>query len=247
MNANSSDSVLLLQYGLKTNRQKKRSVIEDNDKQLLALHKKRKLLYKEERELVWEDLKHPYQRGWKRSFVLRADVAASKKASFYRNLLQKINTVQDSSNKKFTKKKRVRGKKLQVPREQKLREFDEYELHKAKLSAAEFMLFIKLVYSCNQTRSLRTRYVFSEPWRFVLKVEPNMITKVKRHDSSLQSHIDQLDNYLRRNDLDNRIRKLRKGSVHWRGRKLYDLKSREFDALKNKKLASILDEHWYNK
>ncbi|MBV4359621.1 hypothetical protein [Pinibacter aurantiacus] len=246
MNAKSSESVLLLQYGLKTYRQKRRAVVKDRDKQLLSLDKKRKQLWREERALGWEELKHPYQRGWKRTFVLREDIATGKKSSFYRNLLQKINTVQHSSSKNFTKKKRVRGKKVHKPREQKLREFYDYELDRVRLSQAELMLFTKLIYYSQQRKIFRMKYVFSEPWCFVLKVEPNMITKVQKHDSSLRSNIVQLENYLRKKHLEDRITKLRNGSVHWWGYKIYDLKQRDFNALRNQTLTNILDQHWYN-
>jgi len=247
MNANSSDTVLLLQYGLKTHRQKRRAVVKDRDKQLIQLDKKRTQLWREERALGWEELKHPYQRGWRRCFVLREDIAVGKGAAFYRNLLQKINTVQHSPDKKFTKKKRVRGKKVHKPREQKLRELYDYELSRTKLTAAELIHFTKLVYYCDQRKALRTKYIFSEPWRFVLKVEANMITKVRKHDPSLQSNVDQLDKYLKRNALEKRITKLRKGYVHSRGYRKYVLKPQESNTLKNKTMKCTLDEHWYNK
>jgi hypothetical protein len=38
-------------------------------------------------------LEPPVQRGWKRTFVLRADVASSAKAVFYQGILDKINRV----------------------------------------------------------------------------------------------------------------------------------------------------------
>jgi len=56
-------------------------------------------------------LEEPYQRGWKRSFILREDVARCHAAEFYAILLAKINTETYSTNKGFTHKKRRRGKK----------------------------------------------------------------------------------------------------------------------------------------
>jgi hypothetical protein len=245
MNANSSESVLLLQYGLKTHRQKRRAVLKDRDKQLIGLYKKWLRIRNDIQTLGWDELKNPYQSGWKRSFVLREDVAVNKNATFYRNLLQKINTIQYSPKKDFLKKKRVYRKRVYMQRKQSLREFYHFEMHRVKLSKSEFEMFVKVDF--HDGKSLRTKYVFSEPWRFVLKVEPNIITKTRKDDPLLKSNLDQLNNYLRGNDLENRMTKLRNGSVHWWGRKLYDLEPREFDALRNQTLTSILDEHWYNK
>ena len=70
-------------YRLKSARQKRRLVKKDRDKQLIQLDKHQNLLWKQKRELPMIPLEHPYQKGWKRFFVLRKDVQQSAKAVFY--------------------------------------------------------------------------------------------------------------------------------------------------------------------
>ncbi|WGU70580.1 hypothetical protein QIU18_14760 [Capnocytophaga canimorsus] len=65
-------------------------------------------------------------------FALRDDIARSKSADFFNQILEKINTYQYSDNRKFLKKKRKRGKKIQVPREQKLHKIIEWQFPKYK-------------------------------------------------------------------------------------------------------------------
>src|SRR5690349_6246627 len=92
------DSKLVKQYGseilsyrLRTVRQKKRMQYEDFDKKLLKLDKEETRLCKQKQVIIWEPLKPPVQRGWNRFFVLREDVATSKHAAFFENILKKIN------------------------------------------------------------------------------------------------------------------------------------------------------------
>ena len=91
------DSKLIQQYGeeilcyrLRTARQKKRMQYDDFDKQLIQMHKEKNILYEQERNLGWEPLVPPVQKGWKRFFVLRDDVERSKNAEFFKAILKKI-------------------------------------------------------------------------------------------------------------------------------------------------------------
>ena len=65
----------ILSYRLRTARQKKRMQYEDFDKQLIQLHEEESALRSQKRNLGWEPLIPPVQKGWKRFFVLRDDVA----------------------------------------------------------------------------------------------------------------------------------------------------------------------------
>lgn len=90
------DTKLIKQYGedifcyrLRTARHKKRMQYEDFDKQLIQLHQEENGLYEQRRNLGWEPLLPAVQKGWKRFFVLRDDVARSKQAEFFENILKK--------------------------------------------------------------------------------------------------------------------------------------------------------------
>jgi hypothetical protein len=66
----------------------------DFERQLRRIDYERNRLWFVERNLGWEPIMEPYQRGWERTFVLRSDVARSPRASFYEAMLKKINTVE---------------------------------------------------------------------------------------------------------------------------------------------------------
>ena len=72
----------MLCYDLRNARQKKRKRYADFDKQLIQLHKKEKALYVQKRNLGWQPLHPPVQKGWVRYFVVRDDVAKSKYGEF---------------------------------------------------------------------------------------------------------------------------------------------------------------------
>src|SRR5688572_3974164 len=76
----------ILSYRLRTVRQRKRMQYEDFDKQLIKLYKEDKALGIKANNLGWEPLTPPVQKGWKRFFVLRDDVARSKHAEFFENI-----------------------------------------------------------------------------------------------------------------------------------------------------------------
>ncbi|WP_017497132.1 hypothetical protein [Flavobacterium sp. WG21] len=80
----------------KSKRKKRRLIKEDFEKQLIELRKLEVDLWKKRRNLPLVALEVPYQKGWQRNFKLRDDVARSSEASFYTELLEKINTWQFS-------------------------------------------------------------------------------------------------------------------------------------------------------
>jgi hypothetical protein len=90
-------------------------------------------------------------------------------------------------------------------------------------------------------RKLVKTYVFSEPWRFVLRVRPNMITKIRRKDPAIERRCDEIKSYLTRNAYEYRYSKIRGGDV-WQWWHDYPENKREKNVLKNKPLPQILDE-----
>ena len=170
----------ILCYRIRTARHKKRMQYKDFDKQLIKIHKEEKDLYQKRRNLDWEPLIPPVQKGWKRFFVLREDVAKSMHKVFYENILSKINTSDWSHRKDFKVKKRRRGRKTYVVKGQKLLEPDEYHFQKLGFSDVEKQFFHVEYHFEGWNRQLGKKYVFNEPWRFVLRVRPNMIDKIQR-------------------------------------------------------------------
>jgi hypothetical protein len=210
---NSEEAPYALPYRLRSARQKKRSQKEDVEKQLIQLWKQRAKLWIERQKLPWVPLAEPYQRGWKRFFVLREDVKRCNDAVFYQGLLEKINTVQHSRDKAFkVKKRRKRRNEYEVKR-QSLREFDisEWNSPKLALTEKEKSFFCRMEYWCGQSKYWKVRYVYTEPWRFVLQIKPHIITHVRLVDAQLEQESPRIENYIERNHLNPKILKLTNG------------------------------------
>jgi len=225
---------------LKSERRRKRLLKKDQDKKLIQLFRELQRLGKEQRDLGYAELIPPIQRGWKRFFVVRADVMLSKDGKFFQELLEKINTTEYSHRKDFKVKKRRRGKKVHVDRIQKLKESEEYYFKKMELTDKEKLYFREEWRLYKYNNRLYKVYVFTEPWRYVLQVKPNMITKVKIIDPLLKRQEDEIDLYLRRNLLYPRIRKLMDGCDRYRWFWGEDARYKNF--LKNKPLHEIENE-----
>ncbi len=181
---------------LPTARQKKRKTRKDFDKRLLAVDREYSKVWQQIRNLGYEDLEIPYQRGWKRTFVLRDDVRQSTRAAFFEGILEKINTEQYSSRKDFKKKRRRRGKSGYVVRPQELQKPGLYEFQRMRLTEEETRWFQEEEYWCPRSKCWRIQYVFREPWRFVLKTGPNMITQRRKHDWELECRKAELERIL---------------------------------------------------
>jgi hypothetical protein len=182
-------------FRLKSTRRRKRFRQKEQEKHLLFLHREENKLRRQIRNLGYEPLIPPVQKGYKRIFVLREDVRMGGQGPFFAELLRKINTVQYSDTKAFTRKIRRRGRKVRVPVAQKLRVIYESEWGQGKLTAAEAIYFVP-VPVWDRAGEFRTVYEFREPWRFMLRIVPNLISEVRVKDHVLERQVDKIDRYL---------------------------------------------------
>ncbi|OXE99159.1 hypothetical protein BC749_102615 [Flavobacterium araucananum] len=228
----------------KSKRIKKRVVKEDFEKQLIQLRKLEVELWKKRQDLPLVPLTTPYQKGWQRSFVLREDITRSNDSSFYTVLLEKINTVQFSSEKSFKKKKKRKRKHVYVEKLQSLKEFSESEWRspKLELTEKEKIHFYKRERWCPNCKRYKIHYVFREPWRYVFQVRPNMITHTKMIDTVLESEIQLLDNYITNLNLRYKINKLVDG-FSYRNRYYQNENPRERNPIKNKSLYVLYQQY----
>ncbi len=228
---------------LRTKRQRRRALLEDRDKQLLKLDREHARLWEQRNNLPWIPLEPPVIRGWKRSFVLRDDVARHKDAPMYERILKCINEVQYSHRRDFKKKKRSRGRKIHVVRDQQLKRLDSWEWNKCAFTpeeAAHFELVEKVSYPCG---AVTYRYVFRESWRFVLRIQPNIISRTRQYDANLEAEIKAIDNYLDRTQQRNRLNKLLHGrSWNWKSRRSDDLHYTSRHPFQNIPLHNLLTE-----
>lgn len=188
----------LLFSRLRSMRSRKRAIRKDVEKQIRKQYKRSRELWKIRRNLPLIPLDKPYQKGFVRFFVVRDDVKQSKDGDFFEGILKKINTYSYSENRKFLKKKRKFGRKIYVEREQKLRYITSFSWNDPKLGLTdrERQYFEKKEDYCPVSKIFGTYYKFTEPWRFTLRVKPNMITHYKPLDLELEKEYAVLDSYL---------------------------------------------------
>ncbi|WP_313001153.1 hypothetical protein [Chryseobacterium gleum] len=188
----------LLFSRLRSVRSRKRTIRKDVEKQIRTKYKRSRELWKIRKNLPLIPLDKPYQKGFVRFFVVRNDVKQSKDRDFFEGILKKINTYMYSDNRKFLKKKRKFGRKIYVEREQKLRYITSFSWNypKLELTDRERQYFEKKEDYCPVRKIFGIYYQFTEPWRFALRVKPNMITHYKPLDLELEKEYAALDSYL---------------------------------------------------
>jgi hypothetical protein len=195
-----------------TKRRKTRFRKEAFDKKLIRLDREETKLYKSIPKQEWVELKPPIQRGFVRYFVTRPDVKQSRDGVFFEKLLEKINTTQFSPRNDFKRKRRRYGKKIYVEREQRLSDVREDELKK-NFSEKERTYFIEAGSKMICNRRI-TEFRFTESWRYVLFVEPNIIRKVLTRNPVLHSRIDEISQFFRTDNRRDRLWKIQ-GIPNW--------------------------------
>lgn len=186
------ESCSLLSFRIRCPRSRKRAVRADREKRLIKLENERtKLWYIKHHEVVYVPLDPPIQRGFKRSFVLREEVACSAGAAFYQGILDKINTTLFQPDRFFLKKVRKNGKK-KIPIPQYLLEPDTQRFLKLAFTEKEASLFYLSIPSNPRRRWSQEVWKFKEPWRFRLKIRPNFITEQRVEDTAVEQRLQQI-------------------------------------------------------
>jgi hypothetical protein len=208
----------ILCYQIKTARQKKRDIKTGQEKMLLRLHKEQTYIRQHQRNLGYVELNPPVIKGWKRYFVLREDVARSKDAVFYQNILYKINKVEYCNRKDFKKKPRYsRKRKNWELIEQTVKQPEHSDFVKLNFTEKEKTLFDEKYVKHPWRKELVKVYVFKEQWRFVFRIRQNIITKVKAVDAEMAKREKEIRDYLEKTNKDNKLSRLLGNSVSkWR-------------------------------
>jgi len=235
-----------LPYRLKTARRKRRLLKEDRDKQLLRMEKEYKRLEILKKKLPYVPLDVPYQRGWKRLWVLRPETAKSEKAGFYQEILDKLTEVQCHYDKSFKQPKRKgRWHRYYFETLPRLRVIDEHRwasnLH--KLSDEQRILFKKIVYWDEIRCQLEHYYQFDESYLFEIAVRPHIIDRVKLHDGGLVQEMAFINDKLYKGPLKDRFQRLSGGYYKYWKRWGYTEQRKYLNPLKNKPLHKVLEEY----
>jgi hypothetical protein len=225
----------LLPYRLKSARRKRRLQKEDRDKQILKLDKERNQLSNDpdyEKTILLDE---PYQRGWKRLFVLKPDIQKGEKAQFYQQILDQINKVQyhyDASFKKTKRKQNRHRYNYELPELQAISRYD-WRMNKAKLTEAQRECFNRVDYWDNYYYSWTYKYQFAFPELFKIAVQPHIITTIKIGDVLIEQRLAFIDDYMDHNGMRDRLAKLKGGWYkYWKAD--YDEKIKFANPLKNK-------------
>lgn len=226
----------LLPYRLKPARRKRRLVIKHRDKQLLALNRERSRIEKDPDYMTIVPLEEPYQKGWKRLFVLKTEVQRSDKAEFYQGILDEINEVQFHYDQSFKRPKRKGIWHKYIFKElPKLHGISPYHWHesRSKLSDEQRACFTRVEYWNQHYYRWEHHYEFAETHLFELAVVPHIVDTIKIGDALLEQRMAWLDNHIERNGLYYRLDKLTNGN-RYKGWKDGTEKKKYRDPLKNK-------------
>lgn len=222
----------LLFYRLRNVRSRKRTIRKDVEKQIRKKYKRSKELWEIRRNISWIPLENPYQRGFVRFFVLNDDVKRSEDADFFEGILKKINTYMYSESRLFLKKKKKFGRRVYVEKEQKLSLISFYKWIDPRfgLMPRERQYFLKIQEYNPFRKRAETYYEFTEPWRFTLRIRPNMITHYKPVDAELEKEYAELKSYISQYKVAGIIQKTINGkSFPWKREYETDLiKSRKY-------------------
>lgn len=212
----------LLYYRLRSLRSRKRTIKKDVEKQIRKKNQRSNELWEIKRNTPWIPLEKPYQRGFVRFFVVREDVMRSKDGDFFDGILKKINTYMYSESRQFLKKKRKFGRRIYVERAQTLKHISSYSWNDPKvgLTPRERQYFLKQEEYCSFRKMYVPYYEFIEPWRFTLRIRPNMITHYKPVDFELEKEAAKLESYLRQHKIAGIAQKtIYGGSYSWKTKK----------------------------
>jgi len=228
--------IQLLPYRLKSARRKKRLVKKDRDKQLLALDKERHRISKDPNYKTVVPLDEPYQKGWKRMFVLKPKVQQSDKAEFYQGILNVINQVQYHYDASFKKPKRKGNRhKYYFNELPKLWPIDSYDWYhnKHKLSEKQRACFARVDFWSEYRYRWDYCYEFTMPELFEIAVQPHMINTIIVGDALLEQRLAWIEDRIDTNCQQYRLYKLKDGSC-WNGWKGVAEKLKYVNPLKNK-------------
>ncbi|SHL19553.1 hypothetical protein [Chryseobacterium polytrichastri] len=236
----------LLFHRLRSLRSRKRISRKDVEKQIRKKYKRSRELWETRRKIPLVPLEKPYQKGFVRFFVVRDDVKRTKDGKFFEGILMKINTYMYSETRKFQKKKRKFGRKIYVPRDQKLDRLLPYQWNDPKLglTTREKQYFLKREEYDPLRKKYDTYYEFIEPWRFTLRIKPYMITHYKPLSSDLEKEIDELDSYLNQHKIVGLINKKIHGqSGNWKkyGEETHLIESRKYFHYKKMSATEFAD------
>lgn len=152
----------------------------------------------------WKEVE-PYQKGWVRFFELRDDIKNRTDAGAIQKVLEVVNNRLYCGREDFLYQKYTKGKKkVMLPLKQTVRYLLEstYEQldERTKSYFSKKIWMEKRMYPSKHYVTI-TGYMVNDPYWFVYKIEPNVITHHWIPDSEWESHCQEIRNKIQRNNL----------------------------------------------
>lgn len=181
-------------------RENRKKFHKEQEKKLRRLNRELQELRRAQWNLGWIELEKPIQSGFERVVVPRPDYMRRKDAAYFIELADFVNSTVTSRDKKFIRKNWSTGVKEEV--HAKPREIRDFEWEKVpEKFKAEFHKEERQGHSWGAFTSTYTVYVLDKQWRFTEKMQKHYITRVQLRDPELESRITEIDDYLERNNL----------------------------------------------
>jgi len=172
----------IMSCNLHSKRWKTRRNQSASTKRIIGLYREYESLWQIISNMEYEELEVPIQRGYKRHFELSESIKWGSEADFFQGILSRINAVQYSKDRQFRKARswRVGRYKYRKRGNPMLKDLTDREFK--TLGEKEKLYFHPIETYYANTKLWVTRYRFAEPWRFEIRIRPNMLTRVQKRN-----------------------------------------------------------------
>ncbi|MGY3212656.1 hypothetical protein [Mucilaginibacter sp. HD30] len=167
-------------------------------------------------------------------FCIAEDLKHSPRKDFYEALLPKINTVEYHQDRSFKRKKRRKQRYVYHVKAQMLGELSQHswDINGINLTEEE-----RVCFTCVETFDVKTyrtdvKYVFAEPWRYVLKIAPHIVAHTKLMDADIEKDLAYINDHIDNNHLWPRINLLTRGRSY-RGKDEFNEQPKFINKFKN--------------
>jgi hypothetical protein len=178
--------------------------MSEKEKVTLQLYREQEKLYHDKWVKPSIKLDKPYQKGWKRYFKVREDVARGPLGKIAEKILSVINRIDYSSREDFMKKGR-KSKKYE-PIKLGVGVIDAREWEKKKYPASW-----KKYFRLYESKWGQLYYQFQFSWWFTEIIEKHMITHYYEADAEIDSRIAEINKVIEHNKLDAVYMGMKKG------------------------------------
>lgn len=220
----------------------RRDLIEARDKKLIRLRKRLDILYRAEREFPLIELPQPIQKGFKKEFVLRSDIARRRDANDFKRILGAINNTVYCKNEDFKVKKWHSNQMEDVPHN--LKHIPEKKWDKLGWPEhfKKWFVFQERPFKGKYSTFMVKGYWFAYPWMFVTEVSPNMYTHVRQIDINIKKEQDEINKFFEHNNGWDRLNHLQ-GYRHYWDKKDHELSIKAHEEYLREEMAEYEDNY----